>query len=729
MNVLARLAEVAGIEPFYHDIWGNRRDTSPETMRALLAAMGLRAGTEEEAAASLVALEGRRWRRLLPPVLVLAEDEAPVIPVSVPADAAGTLTWNLTEEGGGLRCESVPLPSLPVLESGTSGGAAYVRRGLTLPLVPPLGYHRLEVTLSDGAVGAEMVLILTPRRCLTPDEVVPGGRTWGVALQLYGLRGHTDWGIGDFDDLARFGETAGRLGAGLVGLNPLHALFPADPHHFGPYSPSSRSFLNALYIDVEAVPDLAESEDAQALIAEPGFQERLAAVRGAELVDYPAVSALKMTVLEALHRSFRARHLAGEGSPRGRDFRAFQAAMGEGLFRHALFDALHEHFLRQDSSLWAWQSWPEPFRRPDSAEVAAFAAAHAERVEFFTYLQWEADRQLGVAAGRAKAAGLAVGFYRDLAVAGSPGGAAAWAQPGVLVRGASVGAPPDQFNMKGQNWGLAPFSPVGLRDAAYAPFAAMVRANMRHAGALRIDHVMALEHLFWIPDEGDGAYVRYPFQDMVRIIALESRRQGCIVIGEDLGTVPEGFRPAMAAAGVLSYRVVYFERTVDGGYVAPQDYPAQSMAVVSTHDLPTFRGFWTGHDLEIRRDLDLYPSAEAAGKDAWDRGVDRWRLLLALGEQGLKPARYVSDDGAQPFSWELAEAVHRYLGRTAGRIVMMQIEDALGEIEQPNLPGTTDQHPNWRRRLSVAVEDLESDGGLQAMAAAVRSGRGERGGG
>lgn len=729
MSALARLAEVAGIEPFYHDIWGNRRDTSPETMRALLAAMGLRADTEEEAAASLTALEGRAWRRLLPPVLVLAEDEAPVIPISVPADAAGTLTWNLTEEGSGLRCESVPLSALPVLENGTSGGVAYVRRGLTLPAVPPLGYHRLEVTLSHGAVGAEMALILTPRRCLTPDEVVPGGRTWGVALQLYGLRGRTDWGMGDFDDLARFGETAGRLGAGLVGLNPLHALFPADPHHFGPYSPSSRSFLNALYIDVEAVPDLAESADAQALIAGPAFQQRLAAARGAELVDYPAVSALKMPVLEALHRSFRARHLAGEGSPRGRDFRAFQAAMGEGLFRHALFDALHEHFFRQDSSLWAWQNWPEPFRRPDSAEVEAFAAEHEERVAFFAYLQWEADRQLGVAAARAKAAGLAVGFYRDLAVAGSPGGAAAWAQPGVLVRGASVGAPPDQFNMKGQNWGLAPFSPVGLRDAAYAPFAAMVRANMRHAGALRIDHVMALEHLFWIPDEGDGAYVRYPFQDMVRIIALESRRQGCIVIGEDLGTVPEGFRPAMEAAGVLSYRVVYFERTADGGYVAPQDYPAQSMAVVSTHDLPTFRGFWTGHDLEIRRDLALYPSAEAAGKDAWDRGVDRWRLLLALGPQGLKPARYVSDDGAQPFSRELAEAVHRYLGRTAGRIVMMQIEDALGEIEQPNLPGTTDQHPNWRRRLSVAVEDLETDGGVQAMAAAVRLGREEGGGG
>lgn len=731
MSALARLAEVAGIEPFYHDIWGNRRDTSPETMRALLAAMGLDAGTEDAAAASLTALEGRAWRRMLPPVLVLVEDEPAVIPISTPVDGEGAaLTWTLTEEGGAHRCETVPLASLPVLENGTCEGAAYVRRGLALPQVPPLGYHRLEVTLSPGGVGADMVLILSPRRCLTPEEVVPGGRTWGVALQLYGLRGHSDWGMGDFDDLGRFGETMGRLGAGLVGLNPLHALFPADPHHFGPYSPSSRSFLNVLYIDAEAVPDLAESPDARAMIADPAFQERLAAARAAALVDYPAVSALKMPVLEALHRSFRARHLAVDGSARGREFRAFQATMGDALFHHALFDTLHEHFFRQDQALWAWRNWPEPYHHPDSPEVAAFAAEHAERVEFFTYLQWEADRQLGAAAARARGAGVTVGFYRDLAVAGSPGGAAAWAQPGVLVRGASVGAPPDQFNMKGQNWGLAPFSPVGLRDAAYAPFAAMVRANMRHAGALRIDHVMALKHLFWIPDTdgAEGAYVRYPFQDMVRIIALESRRQGCIVIGEDLGTVPEGFRPAMAAAGVLSYRVVYFERTGDGGYVAPGDYPVDSMAVVSTHDLPTFRGFWTGHDLEVRRALDLYPDAAAADKDAWDRGVDRWRLLLALGVQGLKPARYVSDDGAQPFSRELSEAVHRYLGRTTGRIVMMQIEDALGEIEQPNLPGTTDQHPNWRRRLAVAVEDLAGDDGLQAMATAVRRGREEGGG-
>lgn len=730
MSDLDRLAERVGIEPFYHDIWGNRRETSRETQVALISAMGLDVGSDDAVSGSLQMVEARPWRRLLPPVLVVDDGNAVAVPVSLPAGReAATLSWTLAEEGGATRSGEAGVGSLPVSADATINGHRYERRTLALPEGLPLGYHTLDVAVRPGDGGEPLTgvlrLIVAPERCVTPQDVVPGGRTWGIGVQVYALKSASDWGMGDFGSLAAFAETAGHLGAGLVGLNPLHALFPADPHHYGPYSPSSRSFLNVLYIDVAAVPDLADAPEAQAAIAAEPFQNALAAARAAELVDYPAVARLKLPVLEALHAAFRAHHLGGDGpTARGVAFRAFLAEMGEALQRHALFDALHEHFYSTDAGCWSWQAWPEGYRSPEGPAVAAFAAEHAARIEFFAYLQWEADRQLAAAAARGREAGLAIGFYRDLAVAGHPGGAAAWADPDVLVQGANVGAPPDQFNLKGQNWGLAPFSPVALREAAYEPFVRMVRANMRHAGALRIDHVMALKHLFWIPANGaDGAYVEYPFADLLRIIALESRRQRCIVIGEDLGTVPEGFRPAMQAAGILSYRVLYFERGSDGGFLPPAAYPADAMVTITTHDLATFRGFWAGRDLEWRRDLDLYPSREAQEKDVWDRGIDRWRLLQALSREGLRPTSYPTDDGAQPYSRDLVEAAHRYLAATAGRIVMVQIEDALGELEQPNLPGTVEQHPNWRRRLGLSVEEIAADSGVRALAAAVAAAR------
>ncbi len=728
MSALDRLADLVGIEPFYHDIWGNRRDTSDATKRALVAAMGLPSGSDAEVESSLLAVEERAWRRMLPPVVVLDEGAPLSLSIAVPAGLEDAdLYWTLAEESGAAHRASLTLGKLPLAETAVLDGVAYERRTVAtaLPASLPLGYHRLSVEIRPrgvgGALEASTTLIVAPERCLTVEEAVPGGRTWGIGLQLYALKSGDDWGIGDFDDLGRFAEIAGGLGAGLVGLNPLHALFPADPNHIGPYSPSSRSFLNILYIDVERVPELAGTPDAQALIASEDVRNRLSAVRATELVDYPAVSALKLPVLEKLHATFRA---LPESDARRQAFEAFRREMGEGLRRHATFEALHEHFYRRDPGLWMWRNWPPAFHDPNSPEVQGFVAENAARVDFFEYLQWEADRQLGEAAERGRKAGLTIGFYRDLAVAAHPGGAAAWADSGILVQGANVGAPPDQFNLKGQNWGLSPLSPVGLRESAYASFVAMLRANMRHAGALRIDHVMALQHLFWIPEDGsDGAYVEYPMHEMLRIIALESRRNRCIVIGEDLGTVPEGFRPAMERAGILSYRVLYFERGPDGGFKAPQDYPVEAMVTVTTHDLATFKGFWTGNDLDWRRRLDLYPDQGAQDKDAWDRGVDRWRLLQALSAQGLKPASYPTDEGDQPFSRELGEAVHRYLARSPGRIAMVQIEDALGEIEQPNLPGTVDQHPNWRRRLGLPLEALADDEGVRALAAAVRTER------
>ena len=722
---LDRLAERVGIEPFFHDIWGNRTEVSPEAKRALITALGHAAGNEAEIAASLAEVERAPWRRLAPPVLVVGEDEAIEPPLTIFDSEIGTpAIWTLTEETGTVHQGEARPAELALLAMAVLEGAAMRRVSMPLPLRLPLGYHTL--TIRHGGRTAGLSLIVAPERCLTPEEVSPGGRTWGLGVQLYGVRSAGNWGMGDFSDLADLAELAAGRGAGMVGLNPLHALFAADPHHYSPYSPSHRGFLNILYIDPVAVPELAECPEARDLIGGPAFLRALAQARAAELVDYPAVAALKRPVLERLFRSFQTLHLepAGEPGPRAASFRAFQAEGGETLRRFALFEALHEHVFGSDFTRWNWRDWPEPYRDPAGPGVAAFAAGHGDRVLFHQYLQWLADQQLAEAAARGRAAGLAFGFYRDLAVAISPGGAAAWAEPGAIAVDARIGCPPDQFNLQGQNWGLAPFSPSGLVEAAYRPFVELLRANMRHAGVLRIDHVMALQHLYWIPPGGGiGGYLSYPFRDLVRLVALESRRNRCVVIGEDLGTVPDGFRPAMAGAGILSCRVFYFERGSDGGFLPPEAYPAGALVTATTHDLATLAGFWQGRDLGWRTRLGLYPTPEMREGEARGRDHDRWRLLDALARAGVLPDRLHPRHGRiQPLDDELVAAVYAFLARSPARVLMVQIEDLLLEPEQPNLPGTVAEHPNWRRRLSLALDQIGRQESTARLAGAIKAG-------
>lgn len=419
----------------------------------------------------------------------------------------------------------------------------------------PLGYHRLILTGRGRA--AATTLIVAPRQCFLPASE----RQWGVAMQLYGVCSARNWGIGDFADLGVLADAAAAAGASCVGINPVHALLAPASGVVSPYSPSSRSFLNALYIAPDIVPELADSAEARAMVAAaaPG----LAALRGAALVNHAGVAAAKAPVLAALHGAFDARRRRDAGNPRARVFATFAAAGGAALTRFATFEALAEMMSAEQGGSHDWRKWPARYRRPDAPAVLAFAAANPERLDFHRYLQWLADTQLGEAARRATAAGMPVGLYGDLAVGVHPGGAEAWGEQGLVAAGVSIGAPPDAYNAEGQDWGLAPFNPIGLRAQAYRPFAEVLAANMRHAGALRIDHVMGCMRLFWVP-EGQrptaGTYVAYPFDDLVRIVALESVRQRCVVIGEDLGTVPPGLRARLRRAGMLSYRLLVFLR-------------------------------------------------------------------------------------------------------------------------------------------------------------------------
>src|SRR5215469_3949465 len=484
---IVHLAGLVGIEAQFTDALGQNHQISDDTLLALIEAFGLPA----DPAAALRALdeEERQAPLGLGPVhLVHAEAVNPEVPLLPPAGCSEIL-WTCRLEDGEERTGRLAL--LP--------GGHGERIALPLPAELPLGYHSLEI--DAGRVRAQLSLIVAPSRCYLPDALGPGARSWGLTCQLYGLRSENNWGIGDFTDLARLAAAVGDRAAATLGINPLHALFAAEPLHIAPYSPSSRIWLNYLYIDPTAAPGFVEDESARALMRGQWFGATRYAARSADLIDYGAVAACKRAVLEALFRRFCSVALAEGGAARGdlgKAFRDFQHCGGRSLADFTIFEALHEHHSRQKGGF-SWRDWALPMRNPRSAEVAEFAAVHRDRVEFFQFLQWEADRQLAAAAAAGRRGGLSIGLYRDLAVGADPNGAKAWADQELVAPGASIGAPPDALSRAGQDWGLAPINPLTLRRQGFAPFIASLRANMRHAGILRIDHVMSLNRLYWIP--------------------------------------------------------------------------------------------------------------------------------------------------------------------------------------------------------------------------------------
>ena len=715
---LLQLAGLIGVEARYTDALGQTREVSDDTLLALTAAFGLpsdplhaRHQIEEQQRSLPLGLEAAH--------LVHAEDQRPEVLLRLPPGCRRIL-WNCRLADGEARSGEVALG----IDSNVE------RFAMPLPSGLPLGYHRLEVE-ADGA-NAHADLIVAPDRCYLPAALGPGSRSWGLSCQLYGLRSERNWGIGDFNDLATLAGIAGHCNASVVGINPLHALFAAEPRHVSPYSPSSRTQLDYLYIDVTAVPGFAEDDAIRELTGGQWFGATHWAARSAEFIDYGAVAACKRAVLEALFRRFQSFELSEDGtatSIAGQAFRDFQQSAGQSLADFAVFEALHEHYLRENRQF-SWHSWPAPMRDPRSPQVGAFAAAYRDRVEFFQFLQWQADRQLAAASRAGWEAGLSIGLYRDLAVGANPNGAEAWADQELVAPGASIGAPPDALSRSGQNWGLAPVNPLVLRRQGFAPFIASLRANMRHAGILRIDHVMSLNRLYWIPSGMEakaGAYVNYPFKDLIRLVALESCCQACAVVGEDLGTVPDGFRDSMHSANLLSYRIFVFERRNDGTFVPPTQYPALAAASPATHDIATLKGFWLGADIVWRRRLGLYPDRHAEEAEAAERHRDQSLLLAALVREGLIEAaqieEFLPEGGSAVYTTDLADAILAYLGRSRARLMLVQLEDVLSEAEQANLPGTTDAHPNWRRRLSRSLEEIDRGFELRHVAALIEEAR------
>ena len=688
-QALSQLCETHGIDTAYDDALGRRHEVAPEALHALLRDAG--------------AFEEPDAPPALPPVVVVPEGSRSFsLRVRVPQGQT-ELRWRLVEEEG--------LAHEGLARVDATGAVPSAEIGVCLPW----GYHRLE---AHGLPGSTLV-VCAPQRCHEPEVLAKGARLWGVALQLYGLRSERNWGIGDFGDLREFAASAAREGAAFIGLNPLHALFPGQPEKSSPYSPSSRAQLNALYIDVEAVPDFAACKAAQARVASAVFQERLAALRAAQLVDYVGVAAAKHEILALLHARFRER--TAPDDPEVKDFERYRARCGTALREHAIFEALQAHFHAQDAAVWGWPAWPEAWRDPVSAQVQAFAREHAAALHYHEYLQWQAARQLARAARACRLAGMQIGLYLDLAVSVDRGGSDAWRHQRCFAAGASVGAPPDLLNLQGQDWGLQPLRPDRLRETGYAIFVEALRANMRSAGALRIDHVMMLMRLFWIPAGGTaqgGAYVRYPWEELFAILALESRRHRCLVIGEDLGTVPDEMRDAMRRHGVLSYRLLWFERDAQGGFLPPAHYPREAVVAVSTHDLPTFAGWWSAADVRAQAALGMAPQDVPLDDLLAQRARDRERLAEALG----RPVEAPRPAGEAPSS-DLAAAVHAYLSRAPSSLMAVQLEDLAGQVEQANLPGTTVQHPNWQRKYAPLLQALWQTESAKSLVSALATQR------
>jgi len=644
MDLYAK-ARTLGIQTEYIDGSGHRRVTTPEALSAILAALPPQ--TPRPLIADPVVIRaGREPRTALP--------EAARLPVQ----------WKVTNGSA-------------VLAQGEAH-----ERNVTWPTDLPEGVHRLYLSDASGA-SEEVPLLVAPAGAFGSAFE----RCWVIAVQLYGVRSARNWGIGDFTDVRHLLEFARRVGADGVGLNPLHALFDDRPGDCSPYSPNSRLFLNALYIDVEAIPEFKIDAETQGALAQ---------LRTRDMVDHVAVAALQWRALHAAFAVFKANPDPG----RRQDFESYRRENGTLLSRFACFEVIRHKFNAP------WWDWPDEWRQPDDASCAKLRSAHdtAAEVEFVEFVQWIADRQLGDCQALAHELGMHVGLHLDVAVGVQSDGFDAWNEQTAISRHLGVGAPPDPLNTAGQDWGLAGFNAAGLELRAFEPFRQMLRAAMRHAGAVRLDHAFGLKRLYLVPrgfGPANGAYALMPFEALLAATAQESIANRCVVIGEDLGTVPEGFREQMNGWGIWSYLVMMFETDERGAFRNADYYLADALVTFNTHDLSTYAGWRSFSDLKTKRALGIDPGETDEG---------RWHALGQLDDVLRRHDIHNND----------FYSVVSFLARTRSRMLAVSMEDLLGLIEQPNIPGTVYEHPNWRRRLPVPIEHLSSAIDLEALKRATR---------
>lgn len=684
---LTELAKAAGVATRWTDASGKPRYVSADTLRAVLRAMHLPADTPAQTHDSL---SGLRELVITPPTLAVV--------------TAGS---RLRIPGMRHRCYRIQY------ENGTHAEGRTTRDGdgLSVPVPDCPGYHSLELD------GYSCLLAVAPSHCPTPNQLLRQDppRAWGIAAQIYSLR-HTDplrhpaaGGYGDFGALGELAGDAARLGADALAISPVHAMFSAEPGACSPYSPSSRLFLNVLYADPGAVFSADEVRAAMAAVDGDG---RAAALERTALIDWQAAGTLRLALLRKLYDGF------DRAAPAPREaYARFRQAGGDALQNHAVFEVLHGRHTTD------WRKWPYALRDPRSSRTRGFGAAHEHEVGFHIFAQWLARTSLERAQADAHDAGMRIGLIADLAVGTDPRGSHAWGQQADIIEGLSIGAPPDLHNPAGQQWGLAAFSPYALRERGYGPFIDMLRAVLAGTGGIRIDHILGLARLWVVPPGATpaaGAYLRYPLDDMLRLIALEAWRHQSLVVGENLGTVPAGLNDQLAQHGILGTSVLWFQtEPLSAGsssdshpaFLPPHRWPSNTIAMPNTHDLPTLRGWWEGRDLYWRQRLYGEPDSARAERLCQARRTALWSSLRAA---GLARA---NDPPRDP---PIADVLS-FVAATAAPLMLAPLEDLAAIAEQPNLPGTVARHPNWRQRLPTMPHGLLHDPALRARIEAIKA--------
>lgn len=717
-SLIEKLVEIRGIESNYVDAWGKPAVVSDASKAKLLSSMGYSVSDEEKLEGQLHTQFAENWMQPLNPVQVNRQGEPLVIALRLPIELVNDsykLQFNL-EDGTELEQDITPSDGelINVVHIDDVEFQEYI---IDIQQALPLGYHDLVLLGDDGDKIADMRQIIAPQACYKQESIASGEKVWGLSIQLYCVRSEKNWGVGDFTDLCYLVEQSGRQGAQFVGLNPIHALYPANPDACSPYGPSSRRWLNFIYIDVTAL-DGYEHESVQQIVNAADFQSALKHVRDVDYVDYEAVTKMKIKVLKAIFEVQWAKYLS-KNTKLNKAFKAFIAEGGESLEMLATYDAIQDSLAEEGKACWGWPVFPKELDEFHKPGVAKFKKANSKIIRFYFFLQWQAALQLQAAQDKAHDSGMSIGIYRDLAVGVSEGSAEIWGNRDLYITEASVGAPPDVLGPLGQNWGLPPMDPETLYQQRYQPIVDLFNANMQSSGALRIDHVMALLRLWWVPNGEDakaGGYVYYPVDDLLGILALESHRHESLVIGEDLGTVPDEIRAKLGENGVHSYRVFFFEQAKDGGFYSPHHYPEQSMSTLTTHDMPTLTGFWHCLDLGMGKELGLYPSEEILSELYISRHDNKQQILNTLHGHFSVPdgmPRHVEQVGMHK---ELNHGMQYHMAKGSSALLCLQLEDWL-EMEKPvNIPGTFNEYPNWKRKLTRNLEQIFTDPVLNSLA-------------
>ncbi len=726
---LNELAEKVGILPSFIDRTTNITYHADDySKQAILKSLGFLAETDDDIEASFLKLKKEEYESLIDQTILIRESEQSNLEIDLHLlkdEADTSLIWQIKTEAGEVFEDEVPIELLEVIKEEIVEDKVYQVRQLCLALEMEIGYHEISVSLIGKNKKATASLIIVPDKCYMPTALEAEKKVFGYPIQLYSLKSKTNWGIGDYSDLKKMVDVSIKTGAAFIGVNPLTALFQDNPDDASPYFPCSRMFLNPIYVDMEIVPEAKDNEAFEELKACPIFKDHLLKARESDTVDYRKVAAIKKQAFKILFKKFRETHFDDEGNAitkRGHDFEAFLKEKGEALENFALFQTLRNEASKIKKSM-MWREWEKSHQKPNTKELKQFLKDNEMKILRICYQQFVAYEQFQSVLKKIEK--LPLGLYTDMPVGVSDNSAEVWSNQEVFMTGVTTGAPPDTFNLNGQDWSLAPFNPRMLKKTGFKAFIDVMRGAMKGAGAVRIDHAFGLMRLYLRVQNATGAYLKFPFKELTGIMALESHLNKTVVIAEDLGTAPDGFSDEMIQLNAFSFKIMHYQQDWQG-LLPPEVYPACSLIATGTHDLPSYVGFFKELDLDLGLEKKTI-SLEQYQDHKENRKKEKQLFIEAFVRQGFDtPMSKEAFLNTKTVPNWFIPYIYKYLAKTKSKILLVRPEDVFEMEEQFNLPGTYMEYPNWRYKLPVSVEDMLKDPRLLEIAHLMKNERVER---